>query len=431
MFISFFCSKLFIWVPVSFPSLLVPCTFSFISLFLPFCNHIQPILWASWLPVFWTLHLIGWLCLHCLVLFLEFWSLLSLGPYFFVSVCLLCSKGQRLRYLPGQSNPCHCVVVLYVGEVSQRDQCHLLSSWLAFSHFPCYPEANWVLLVLILGWVGLCTFQDPMGLSNKLSCEAGSFSCHHNPHRFLQSGVLKLYFPTLETQVTQSVSLPSCSSWFIRTQIWASQVLSCPSSPLASALLHVLSAPAAHLCPSYWMIVSSLTPWLSELHTVQFSGSSGCFLFFNLLSFFWLCKEVKCIYLCLHLGWKFHFSLLIKRVSWKWNIRLLLGYITYHLLRSWAIRIKHPPRFNPCLCLLGLVVTGSTNASFSGFNVAFSWACEDRRRKGGKGGRRKEEERESKSLMVSLLIGILILLYQGPTLMTSQRPYFQIWSHWG
>ena len=51
-----------------------------------------------------------------------------------------------------------------------------------------------------------------------------------------------------------------------------------------------------------WMNVSSLTPWLSDFHTVQFSGSSGYFLFLNLLlSFFWLCGEAKCIYLCLHL----------------------------------------------------------------------------------------------------------------------------------
>ena len=38
---------------------------------------------------------------------------------------------------------------------------------------------------------------------------------------------------------------------------------------------------------------------------IRFSGSSGCFLFLNLLlSFFWLCEEAKCIYLCLHLGLK-------------------------------------------------------------------------------------------------------------------------------
>ena len=54
-----------------------------------------------------------------------------------------------------------------------------------------------------------------------------------------------------------------------------------------------------------WMNVSSLTPWLSDFYTVLFSGSSGCFLFFNLLlSFFWLCEEAKCIYLHLHLGQK-------------------------------------------------------------------------------------------------------------------------------
>ena len=58
-----------------------------------------------------------------------------------------------------------------------------------------------------------------MHLSNKLSCEAGSFSCCHNPHRFLQPEVLRLYFPVLEPWVTQCVSLPSSSSQFIHTQM--------------------------------------------------------------------------------------------------------------------------------------------------------------------------------------------------------------------
>ena len=53
------------------------------------------------------------------------------------------------------------------------------------------------------------------------------------------------------------------------------------------------------------MIVSSLTPWLLDFHTVRFPSSSGYFLFLNLLlSFFWLYEEAKCIYLCLHLGQK-------------------------------------------------------------------------------------------------------------------------------
>ena len=78
---------------------------------------------------------------------------------------------------------------------------------------------------------------------------------------------------------------------------WVRQPLPCRSS-----------SPPGCLPPPLllvWVSVSSLTPWLSDFHTVWFSGSSGYFLFLNLLlSFFWLCKEAKCIYLCLYLGCK-------------------------------------------------------------------------------------------------------------------------------
>ena len=33
--------------------------------------------------------------------------------------------------------------------------------------------------------------------------------------------------------------------------------------------------------PTVWVRVSSLSPWLSDFHTVRFSVSSGCFLFLN------------------------------------------------------------------------------------------------------------------------------------------------------
>ena len=120
----------------------------------------------------------------------------------------------------GQNNPRRCVVLLYVGASSNREQCHLLSSWPAFSHFLCYPQANWAFLVQIPRWLGSCTFQDPLGLSNELSCEAGSFCHQRNPCRFLQPEVLRLSFPMLEPWVAWSVSLPSCSSWFICMQMW-------------------------------------------------------------------------------------------------------------------------------------------------------------------------------------------------------------------
>ena len=66
----------------------------------------------------------------------------------------------------------------------------------------------------------MCMFCEPVGLSNKLSCGAWSFFCHLNPHRFFQSKVLRLYFLAMKSWVVWSVSLPSCFSQFICTQMW-------------------------------------------------------------------------------------------------------------------------------------------------------------------------------------------------------------------
>ena len=65
---------------------------------------------------------------------------------------------------------------------------------------------------------------------------------------------------------------------------------------LAASTLHP-ACPSPPLLP-VWMNVSSLTPWLSDFHRVQFYGNSYCFLFLNfLLPFFWLWEEAECIYL--------------------------------------------------------------------------------------------------------------------------------------
>ena len=96
-------------------------------------------------------------------------------------------------------------------------------------------------------------------------------------------------------------SLPaSCTAWITRLHNlpprWVRQPPPCcesfpPCCPSPPLLL-------------VWMNVSSLTPWLLDFHTVQFSVSSVCLLLNLLLSFFWLWEEAWCIYLCLHLGQK-------------------------------------------------------------------------------------------------------------------------------
>ena len=61
-------------------------------------------------------------------------------------------------------------------------------------------------------------------------------------------------------------------------------------------------------CPSLsllpvWMNVSSSSPWWGT--STQFDLLSVLVVVFKLLlSFFWLCKEAQCVYLCLHLGRK-------------------------------------------------------------------------------------------------------------------------------
>ena len=56
-----------------------------------------------------------------------------------------------------------------------------------------------------------------------------------------------------------------------------------------------------------WMNVSSLSPWLSDFHTVRFSVSPGCFLFLNCCCPSFGCARRQCVYLCFHVGWKSYF----------------------------------------------------------------------------------------------------------------------------
>ena len=149
-----------------------------------------------------------------------------------------------------------------------------------------------------------------MNLFNELSCEARGFPCCLNPHRFLQPEVLRLYFPALEP------GLHDCLTPQLFFLVCPHANVRLPTRPATASPALVLWLPPSsessppNSCQSpplllVWMDVSSLTSWLLDFHTVQFSGSSGYFLFLNLLlSFFCLYEEAKLIYLCLHLGQK-------------------------------------------------------------------------------------------------------------------------------
>ena len=123
-----------------------------------------------------------------------------------------------------------------------------------------------------------------MGLSNELSHEAMSFShCCLNP-----TGVFNQQFEALFPRVG-TLGFAVCHPVHQLLPPWPAAPL---PTPLHNLLPHwVCQPPPCHEssppgCPSLphrpvWMNGSSLSPWLSDFHTVQFSISSGWFLFLN------------------------------------------------------------------------------------------------------------------------------------------------------
>ena len=170
-----------------------------------------------------------------------------------------------------------------------------------------------------------------MGLSSELSCEAGRVS----PAAATPTGFYSQRFwgfisprwnPGLCSLSCFAVVPPGLSACSCGTAWSGSCCLACPSlpapaSPTWSSSRCLAACPLHPGCPSpplllVWMNVSSLTLWLSGFHTVQFSGSSGSFLFLNLLlSFFSLCEEAQCVYLCFHIGQKF-LLLMLTVITW-------------------------------------------------------------------------------------------------------------------
>ena len=124
-------------------------------------------------------------------------------------------------------------------------------------------------------------------------------------HRFTARH-FEAFFPHAGTLVCMVCLTPQLFLWVYQQANLGLPGPPAPISPAQSSSCHLASSPLHPGCPSLpllvWINVSSLTRWLSDFHTVRFSGRSGWFLFLNLLlSFFWLYEEAKCIYL--HPSW--------------------------------------------------------------------------------------------------------------------------------
>ena len=160
--------------------------------------------------------------------------------------------------------------------------------------FWCWFPGGWVCVPSRTLWVSPTNSPVRLGISSTAS----------TPQVFSVRG-LRLYFLVLEPWVAQFVLLHSCSSQFICTQVWdcllCQPLPCCPSPPLLPV----------------WMNIS-LTPCCQVSIQFDFLSVLVVFLFLNLLSFFWLCKEAQCIYLRLHIGRKLLWPF-VCAFCWKWS----------------------------------------------------------------------------------------------------------------
>ena len=141
--------------------------------------------------------------------------------------------------------------------------------------------------------------EAPVGLSNNLSCEAGSLSCcHPNPHGAFNQRFEAL-FPRSEALgcvfCFASLRLSGLSVRECGAAGSASGQTACPVRPtlLQSWFHHGNASPLCPGCPSLpllavWMNVYFLFPWCRTSLPFDFQ--------------FWLCEEVQCVYLHCHLG---------------------------------------------------------------------------------------------------------------------------------
>ena len=155
--------------------------------------------------MFWTVHLIGWLSLLCLVVFFSGALICSfIWAIFFFDLVHLLPKGQSLRCSPGQGNTGCCAVMLYVGEGPRRSNgarstLHRISISPSTTHNQIGPLWCW----FPSGWA--CAHSKPLWVSPMTSpVRLGvSPAAAPTPQVFSIRG-LRLYFPALEPWVAWS-----------------------------------------------------------------------------------------------------------------------------------------------------------------------------------------------------------------------------------
>ena len=263
MFISSFCSKVLIWVLVSSLHCWFPVHFLYFTLyslhfffhFVTKFNHFYEILIASVLKSASNKLAISSL----LTSFLEFWFVLSFEPYFFGCTCYVVRGGALGIHQGGATHLSALWHCLWGRGQRGNNAIYLALAPLSVTSPATHNQIEPFSCLFLGGWACICSstlWAPPTDSPGRLAVSPTASTLTG-----FYSKVLRLYFPTLIPWVVQSVSLPSCSSWYICTWMWDHLV--CQLSPHlpgppAATLPCVLSAPPAYLHPSYqsgWMFL--------------------------------------------------------------------------------------------------------------------------------------------------------------------------------
>ena len=252
--------------------------------------------------------------------FLEFWSVLSFGPYFFVLGHLLICKGQSLRYSPGwaiHANALwHCMWGR--GPRGSNATCSALR-WLSVTSPTTLKQIGPFWCWFLGGWVCVWS-RTPWAPPKDSPVRLGIPLTTTNPTGFYTQMFWGFLFPSWNPGLCSLSGSPVVPPG-LSTHEWGTDWST--SSHLASHPLH--PSFLSRLLFPVWINVSSLTPGLLDFYSVQFSGSCGCTLFSNWLLSFWLYTEVKHIYLCLHLVQKLQYF--PKHFKWTWIIAVIFIFI--------------------------------------------------------------------------------------------------------
>ena len=178
-----------------------------------------------------------------------------------------------------------------------------------------------------------------MGLSNKFSCEPGSFPCCRNPHRFFSFRSFETLFAHAGTLGCRVCLAPSCSSWFIHMQMWHHPLRQPPPFCESSPFWLPISTPPTSLNECFFFN-SLVVRLVCSLIFYQF----WLFFVFKFVVLHLVIRGAKCVYLpmppsCPEIQIACSLNGVGSEVKWSWPTGRIALLVLDQKIPDWLIKI--------------------------------------------------------------------------------------------